>query len=105
MQNPRLLLIGLNTGTKSNGSTSTPLPRQLIVSEAVPFQWHDTDTAHLQTGEGISRPKQGAKVRPFALMVFPQGAQPIKWYTKAESKTAAIRYAQARWPGAAVEVI
>lgn len=32
------------------------------------------------------------------------GSQPLTWITRAESKRHAIGYAQARWPGAAVEV-
>jgi hypothetical protein len=29
----------------------------------------------------------------------------MTWITQAETKRAAIRYAEARWPGAAVEVL
>lgn len=54
-------------------------------------------------GEGISRPKQAAKTREYRLIVYPQGAQPMTWITRAETKRHAIRYAQNRWPGATVE--
>lgn len=56
-------------------------------------------------GDGISRPKPAAKVREFRLIVYPQGSRPMTWITRAESKRHAIRYAQNRWPGCAVEVV
>mgnify|MGYP007029104485 CR=1 FL=1 len=37
-------------------------------------------------------------------MVFPGGAKPMLWITRAENVNAAIRYAQNRWPNATVEV-
>jgi len=37
-------------------------------------------------------------------LVFKPGSQPMTWITRAESTRHAIRYAQARWPGAEVEV-
>ena len=55
-------------------------------------------------GDGISRPKPQARTREFRLIVYPQGSQPMTWITRAESKRHAVRYAQNRWPGAAVEV-
>jgi hypothetical protein len=56
-------------------------------------------------GEGVSRPRHNARVKDFTVLVRPRGAQPLKWYTRAESKTAAAKYAQNRWPGATVEVV
>ena len=68
----------------------------------IAFQWQEESPgAH---GDGISRPKPTARTREFRLIVYPQGSQPMTWITRAESKRHAIRYAQARWPGAAVEV-
>lgn len=68
----------------------------------IAFQWQEEPPgAH---GDGISRPKPTARTREFRLIVYPQGSQPMTWITRAESKRHAIRYAQARWPGAAVEV-
>jgi hypothetical protein len=68
------------------------------------FQWR-TDEAEIGNyGEGISRPRQNARVRDFKVIVYPKGARPITWYTRAESKRAAEKYARNRWPGAAVEV-
>ena len=55
-------------------------------------------------GEGISRPKHAAKTREYRLIVYPIGAQPMTWITRAETKRHAVRYAQNRWPGATVEV-
>jgi len=74
-----------------------------VINNTVPFQWqeHDYSTSH---GEGISRPVRGNRTKQYCVMVFPQGAPPFKWYTKAESKKHAVQYAQARWPGANAEV-
>ena len=55
-------------------------------------------------GDGISRPKPKARTREFRLLVFKPGSQPMTWITRAESKRHAIKYAQARWPGSAVEM-
>ena len=55
-------------------------------------------------GEGVSRPRHNARVRDYKVIIYPQGARPITWYTRAESKRAAEKYARNRWPGAAVEV-
>jgi hypothetical protein len=43
-------------------------------------------------------------VRDYKVIIYPQGARPITWYTRAESKRSAEKYARNRWPGAAVEV-
>jgi hypothetical protein len=69
----------------------------------VPWQWDD-ELPTSRHGEGVSRPRPGIITREFRLLVFKPNAQPLTWITRAESKRHAIGYAQARWPGAAVEV-
>ncbi len=69
------------------------------------FQWRNEDDDGACYGEGVSRPRHNARVRDYTVMVYPRGGQPLKWYTRAESKRHAIRYAQNRWPGATVEVV
>ena len=69
----------------------------------LPWQWAEEPTA-ARHGEGISRPRHGSRTREYRLIVYPQGAKPMTWITRAESKRHAIKYAEARWPGAAVEV-
>ena len=66
------------------------------------FQWVE-DPATSRHGDGISRPQPKIRTREFRVIVYPAGAQPMTWITRAESKRHAIRYAQARWPGATVE--
>jgi hypothetical protein len=68
------------------------------------FQWRNDEHDGGCYGEGISRPRHGARVRNYKVIVYPKGARPITWYTRAESKAAAIKYAYARWPGSVVEV-
>lgn len=70
--------------------------------QMMPFRWHEEEQGSY--GEGISRPRHGSRTREFRLIVYPQGAQPMTWITRAESKRDAIRYAQNRWPAATVEV-
>jgi len=69
----------------------------------LPWQWSE-ELPTSQHGEGVSRPQSGNQTREFRVLVFKPNAQPLTWITRAESKRHAIRYAQARWPGAAVEV-
>jgi hypothetical protein len=69
----------------------------------LPWQWADGPQTS-QHGDGISRPRPKARTREFRLIVYPQGAQPMTWITRAETKRHAIRNAEARWPGATVEV-
>ena len=73
------------------------------VGAMLPWQWREEEPTS-KHGDGISRPKPKARTKEFKLLIYPQGAQPMTWITRAESKRHAIRYAQARWPGAAVEV-
>lgn len=74
-----------------------------ITGAMLPWQWKEEGPTS-QHGEGISRPRPKARTKEFKLLIYPQGARPMTWITRAESKKHAIRYAQARWPGAAVEV-
>lgn len=67
----------------------------------LPFQWEEPIVGRF--GEGISRPRLKARTRQYRLIVYPMGARPMTWITRAETKRHAIRYAQARWPGATVE--
>lgn len=54
-------------------------------------------------GPGISRPKEGEATSKFTVVVRQQHARPMKVVLHAPSKRKAVQYAQARWPGAAVE--
>jgi len=69
----------------------------------LPWQWSE-ELPTSQHGEGVSRPHSGNQTREYRVMVSKPGARPMIWITYAESKRHAIRYAQARWPGAEVEV-
>lgn len=66
------------------------------------IQWDEAPEGRY--GDGISRPALKARTKLFRVIVRKSGAQPMIWTTRAETKRHAIRYAQARWPGAAVEV-
>ena len=73
--------------------------------EVAAFQWRTDPDQVGNYGEGVSRPRHNARVRDFKVIIYPKGARPITWYTRAESKTAAQKYARNRWPDAsAVEV-
>ena len=50
--------------------------------EAVPFQWQEENTGRF--GDGISRPLPKAKTRQYRVLVYPNGARPITWITRAE---------------------
>jgi hypothetical protein len=69
------------------------------------FQWRAEDEYRASYGEGVSRPHHKARVRDYRVRVVPPQAQPFLWFTKAENKTAVIRYARNRWPDSAVEVL
>ena len=56
-------------------------------------------------GEGISRPVHKARTRLYNLIVYKSGAMPMTLTMRAENKTAAITYAQNRWPTATVEAV
>jgi hypothetical protein len=56
-------------------------------------------------GEGISRPVPKAKTKLYTLIVYKSGARPMTMTMRAESKAAAITYAQNRWPNATVEAM
>ena len=74
-----------------------------VVGAMLPWQWREEEPTS-RHGDGISRPKPKARTKEFKLLIYPQGSRPMTWITRAESKRHAIRYAQARWPGAVVEV-
>ena len=56
-------------------------------------------------GEGISRPVHKARTKLYNLIVYKSGSMPMTVTMRAENKTAAITYAQNRWPNATVEVM
>lgn len=70
------------------------------------FSWRNDEHETGCYGEGVSRPRHNARVKDFTVLVRLPQAKPIKWYTRAESKRAAEKYARNRWPQAvAVEVL
>ena len=70
------------------------------------LQWRTDDAETGSYGEGISRPRQNARVKDFTVLITMPQAKPIKWHTRAESKRAAAKYASNRWPQAVtVEVL
>lgn len=69
-----------------------------------PFTWHE-DEAKACIGEGVSRPVQGAKTKPFKLLVRMETGSPMRVELWAESKKRAVMYAKNRWPAAAVELL
>ena len=72
------------------------------MSKITPFAWQEEERGRF--GDGISRPLPKMRTRQYRVLVYPMGAQPMTWITRAESRRHAIKYAQARWPGAVVEV-
>ena len=70
----------------------------------IAFQWRNDEEDQSQHGEGISRPRHGNRTREYRLIIYPHGSRPMTWITRAESRKHAIKYAEARWPGATVEV-
>jgi len=71
------------------------------MKEIVPFQWEEPTKGAF--GPGISRPAVAKSARKFTVVVRQQAARPMKVTLLAENRKRALRYAQARWPGAAVE--
>jgi len=70
--------------------------------ESAAFQWrHDDDGA--QYGEGVSRPVSGKRTRQYRIKVHMAQSQPMSVILSAESKSAAIKYAQNRWPNAKIK--
>lgn len=66
------------------------------------LQWME-DAQESRHGEGISRPVSTARTRRFVLVVKHPNQFPMTVTMKAESQSAAIRYAKARWPHALVK--
>lgn len=75
-----------------------------MTDSPIAFQWRNDEDDQSRHGEGISRPVHGSRTREFRVIVYKSGGQPMTWITKAESSRHAIRYAEARWPGAEVEM-
>lgn len=72
------------------------------MAEVQCFLWRMAPEEQGTYGDGVSRPRHGARVKEFTVLVrFPQ-TTPIKWFTRAESKRAAQKYARNRWPLAVV---
>ena len=67
------------------------------------LMWREDD--HARYGEGISRPVHKARTKLYNLIVYKSGAMPMTITMRAENKTAAITYAQNRWPNATVEAM
>lgn len=74
------------------------------MNQIASLTWRNDEDEEGRYGEGISRPKSGAKTRQFQVIVYPQSSRPLRWTCMAESKSHALRYAANRWPGAAVEL-
>lgn len=70
--------------------------------EPLTFQWHEHPTGSF--GPGVSRPAKPERAKPVALLVRQGKSRPMKVTLMAETQKLAVRYAQARWPGAEVEV-
>lgn len=68
----------------------------------LPWQWAE-EPSEARYGEGVSRPRAGTRTREYKLIIYPTGARPMTWITRAESKRDALKYARNRWPGAEVE--
>lgn len=76
-------------------------PQAVTKREIQALTWQEDD--YTEHGEGITRPLAKARTRQFHLLVFLQYGQPMRWTTQAETLRHAIRYGQARWPGAVIE--
>ena len=63
--------------------------------------WREDD--HARYGDGISRPVPKARTKLYTLIVYKSGSMPMTMTMRAESKAAAITYAQNRWPDAVIE--
>jgi hypothetical protein len=56
-------------------------------------------------GEGLSRPRPGAKTHLYQLMVSFPGEMPMKTYLRAETAAKAKLYASKRWPHAKIIIL
>lgn len=65
--------------------------------------WREDD--HARYGDGISRPVPKSRTKPYTLIIYKSGSMPMTMTMRAENKTAAITYAQNRWPSATVEAL
>jgi hypothetical protein len=69
--------------------------------EAVPFQWQEDNLGRF--GDGISRPLPKAKTRQYRVLVYPAAHVRSRGSQTLSRVLTAVKYAQARWPNAAVE--
>ena len=65
------------------------------------MMWDVTDPA-AQIGVGLSRPASSKGLKKFKLLVKLTDQSRMIFRTKAESKTAALKYAKNRWPSATI---
>ena len=56
-------------------------------------------------GEGITRPTKGADTSEFHLLVRQRAIPQMKIILQAETPEDALRYAHARWPESAIEIV
>lgn len=73
-----------------------------MANTLVPFTWKD-DNKDRRFGEGVSRPAPTARTKEYRLIIKEPGACKLTWTAKAESLKHAIKYAEARWPGASIQ--
>lgn len=66
--------------------------------------WQEEPTP-ARYGPGISRAREGERTKAFKLLVRCDRAPAMRVTLAAPTRRDAIRYAQNRWPGAAVEVV
>jgi hypothetical protein len=67
------------------------------------LQWREENQGRY--GDGISRPVPKARTKLYTLIVYKSGSMPMTMTMRAESKAAAITYAQNRWPSATIEAM
>lgn len=72
---------------------------------SVLLPWRDDAAHEPKLGDGISRPRPDEHTRLFTVEVQPPGAKSLRLTTPAPSATAALTYAQNRWPQATVKLL
>ena len=73
-----------------------------MANTLIPLGWKD-DNKDRRYGAGVSRPASLDGTRDYRLVIKEQGASKLIWTAKAESLKHAIKYAEARWPGASIQ--
>lgn len=76
----------------------------MTTNKLLSFTWNEDGYTN-RFGEGVSRPKKGARCKLHNLSVENAGGMPMKVTLPAESKAAALRYARSRWPEASVSYL